>query len=286
MIFFIFKYLMSEILNYSRRKFIYNTGCFCGASLILPSCTQVAISDRQQFNILSDDFLYSKTFPAYNNFKSQTKLITGTLEYNNLVNIGFKIRDAINIYYEEKKEKNPTDNFQWEFILVDDEQTKNAWCMPGGKIAFYSGILPIAKNNDGIASIMGHEIAHAVARHSAERASRAILVDAGTYAFERLVLGTSLTGYSKDLYGQLRQVGLELPFSRSQESEADYLGLIFMTLAGYNNAEAYRVWERMKKSAGNKGPSEFLSTHPSPDNRIKKIKEWIPIVTSQYPAIG
>ena len=277
---------MSENTNLSRRKFIYGAGCMCGASLVLSSCTEVAMSDRQQFNILSDDFLYSKTFPAYNNFKSQTKLITGTSEYNNLIDIGFRIRDAINVYYQNNGEKNPTENFQWEFVLVDDNQTKNAWCMPGGKIAFYTGILPIAKNNDGIASIMGHEIAHAVARHSAERASRSILMDAGTYAFERLVLGTSLTGYSRDLYGQLRQVGLELPFSRSQESEADYLGLIFMNLAGYNTEESYKVWERMKESLGDTGPAEFWSTHPSADNRIKKLKEWIPIVSNQYPAIG
>ena len=160
--------------------------CTCG-TLLLPSCADVAMSDRKQFNILSDDFLYSKTFPAYENFKSQTKLITGTSEYDNIVKIGYDIRDAINVYYANQGGSDPTENFQWEFVLVDDDQPKNAWCMPGGKIAFYSGILPIAKNNDGIASIMGHEIAHAVARHSAERASRSILMDAGTYALQRFV---------------------------------------------------------------------------------------------------
>jgi hypothetical protein len=277
---------MTYIAKLSRRKFIYSSGCFCGASIFLSSCAQVVLSERKQFNILSDNYLYSKTFPAYNNFKSQTKLITGTSEYNNLIDIGFQIRDAINVYYENNGEKNPTKNFQWEFVLVDDDQTKNAWCMPGGKIAFYSGILPIAKNNDGIASIMGHEIAHAVARHSAERASRSILMDAGTYALEKFVLGTNIKGYSRDLYGQLRQLGLELPFSRNQESEADYLGLIFMSLAGYDVEESYRVWERMKESMDGKGPAEFWSTHPSNDNRIKQLKEWIPIVSRQYPAIG
>ena len=110
-------------------------------------------------------------------------------------------------------------------------------------------------------------------------------MDAGTYAFERLVLGTSLTGYSRDLYGQLRQVGLELPFNRSQESEADYLGLIFMSLAGYNTDETYKVWERMKEDMGGKGPAEFWSTHPSPDNRINKLKERIPTVNLKYPAV-
>ena len=275
---------MTHLLNLSRRKFISGMTCTCASSLFLPSCTDVAMSDRKQFNILSDDFLYSKTFPAYENFKSQSKLLTGTNEHNHIVEIGYGIKDAINVYYAQKNKKNPTDNFQWEFVLVDDAQTKNAWCMPGGKIAFYSGILPIAKNSDGIASIMGHEIAHAVARHSAERASRSILMDAGTYALERLVLGTSLTGYSRDLYGQLRQLGLELPFNRGQESEADYLGLIFMNLAGYDPNESYKVWERMKKETGS-GPAEFFSTHPSPENRIKKLKGWIPEIRSKYPSI-
>ena len=276
---------MTHFSNLSRRKFVWGMTCTCG-TLLLPSGADVAMSDRKQFNILSDDFLYSKTFPAYENFKSQTKLITGTSEYDNIVKIGYDIRDAINVYYANQGGNDPTENFQWEFVLVDDDQTKNAWCMPGGKIAFYSGILPIAKNNDGIAAIMGHEISHAVARHSAERASRSILMDAGTYALQRFVLGASLTGYSRDLYNQLRQLGLELPFSRSQESEADYLGLIFMSLAGYNMEESYKVWERMKEDIGGKGPAEFWSTHPSPDNRINKLKEWIPNVKLQYPPIS
>ena len=272
---------MSKLLHLSRRKFLYNTTCGCASSLLLFSCAEVAMSERKQLNILSDDYLYSKTFPAYNNFKSQSKLITGTNEYNKIVNIGYGIRDAINAYYETNVEVNPTSNFEWEFILVDDNQTKNAWCMPGGKIAFYSGILPIAKNDDGIASIMGHEIAHAVARHSAERASTAMLTDFGTMALEKFVLGQRLpkaTGY-------VRQFGLDLPFNRSQESEADYLGLIFSSLGGYDINESYKVWERMKEDIGGSGPSEFFSTHPSPDNRIKKLKEWIPLVNAKYPAI-
>ena len=275
---------MTCLQNISRRKFLWGISCTCGTALFLPACTEVEISGRKQINIVSDDYLYSKSFPAYENFKSKTKLITGTSEYNNVVDIGYKIKDAISVYYAKKNIKNPTENFQWEFVLVDDDQTKNAWCMPGGKIAFYSGLLPIAKNNDGIASIMGHEISHAVARHSAERASRAILMDAGTYAFERLILGTSMTGYSRELYGQLRQLGLELPFSRSQESEADYLGLVFMSLSGYNTEESYLVWERMQKEVGGE-QSEFFSTHPSPKNRVIKLKEWIPQVSKEYPPI-
>jgi predicted Zn-dependent protease len=272
---------MSDFLNYSRRKFIQNAGCFCGASLFMSSCSQVAISDRQQFNILPDSYLYSKTFSAYEKFKSENKLITGTKEYNSIVNIGHKISDSINYYYKQRGKNNPTDNFEYEFILVDDSNTKNAWCMPGGKIAFYSGMLPIANNDDGIASIMGHEIAHAVARHSAERASIAMLADIGTKAFETFVIGQSLPG-SK----YLRKFGLDLPFSRSQETEADYLGLIFMSIAGYNIEESYKVWERMIEETKRGNNSQFFSTHPSPDNRITKLKKWLPIVSSRYPAIG
>ena len=273
---------MSKLIHLSRRKFIYSSGCARAASILFPSCTEVAMSDRKQFNILSDDFLYSKTFPAYNNFKSQSNLITGTSEYNQIIDIGYSIRDAINVYYQENNQKNPTTNFEWEFVLVNDDQTKNAWCMPGGKIAFYSGILPIAKNKDGIASIMGHEIAHAVARHSAERASTAMLADLGTMALEQFVFKQQLPQAS----GYVRQFGLDLPFNRSQESEADYLGLIFSSLAGYDINESYKVWERMKEDMGGSGPSEFFSTHPSPDNRIKKIKQWIPLVNAKYPAIS
>ena len=273
---------MSKLIELSRRKFIYGASCSCASGLLLPSCTEVAMSERKQFNIMSDDFLYSKTFPAYNNFKSQSKLITGTSEYNQLVETGFNIRDAINAYYDGNGEKNPTSNFQWEFVLVDDDQTKNAWCMPGGKIAFYSGILPVAKNKDGVASIMGHEVAHAVARHSAERASTAMLADLGTMALEQLVLGQQLPKAA----AYVRQFGLDLPFNRKQESEADYLGLIFSSLAGYNINESYKVWERMIEDSGGSGPSEFFSTHPSPKNRIIKLKEWIPLVNIQYPAIS
>ena len=273
---------MSVFNNISRRKFIYGCSCVCASSLILPSCTEVALSDRQQLNILSDDFLYSRTFPAYNNFKSQSKLITGTSEYNQIVDIGFKIRDAINIYYETNSQEDPTSNFQWEFVLVDDDQTKNAWCMPGGKIAFYSGILPILKNEDGVASVMGHEIAHAVARHSAERASTAMVTDLGIMALEQFVLGQRL----QQAAGYVRKFGLDLPFNRKQESEADYLGLIFSSLAGYDINESYKVWERMKEDMGGSGPSEFFSTHPSPDNRINNLKGWIPLVNAKYPAIN
>ena len=271
---------MSYFTNLSRREFIWGMSCACGTALILPSCTEVAMSERKQMKIFSDDYLHSKAFPAYENFKLQAKLITGTSESQKITNIGLSIRDAINVYYANRDEQDPTSNFQWEFVLVDNDKIKNAWCMPGGKIAFYTGLMPIAKNDDGIASIMGHEIAHAVARHSAERMTTAILVDAGTYALEKFVLGQRLPSFSN----QLRRYGLDLPFNRKQELEADYMGIIFSNLAGYNIDESYKIWKRMQEEGGT-GPAEFFSTHPSPENRIKKLKEWIPEIRSKYPSI-
>ena len=260
----------------------------CAASLILPSCTQVALSDRQQFNILSDNFLYSKTFPAYDNFKSQTKLITGTSEYRNLIDTGYRIRDAINVYYESNGEKNPTENFQWEFVLVDDDQTKNAWCMPGGKIAIYTGILDVTKNTDGLASVMGHEIAHAVAKHSVERASRGMLLNTSTQLFD-IFTGGKLSQVNRvtgmNTVGLLSQIGIMNPFSRTQETEADYLGMIFASLSGFDIRETKKLWERMKEANKGKEPPQFMSTHPSSSKRIKDLKEWENAVILDYPPI-
>ena len=128
---------MSELIDFSRRKFIYSASCACTSGLLFSSCTEVAMSERKQLIIYPDGFLYSQAYPAYNNFKSKSKLITGTSEYDQIIEVNNKIRHAINIYYDSSGQKNPTSNFQWEIILVDNDQTKNAWCMPGGKIAFY-----------------------------------------------------------------------------------------------------------------------------------------------------
>jgi predicted Zn-dependent protease len=159
---------------------------------------------------------------------------------------------------------------------------KNAWCMPGGKMAVYSGILDIANNNNALAALMGHEIAHAVARHGSERASQGVLLDIGTMALEKLVLGQTLSGDSKRLYEYFANFGLMLPFSRSHETEADYLGLVFMHIAGYEMEEAIGMWERMNKDGSSSQPPEFLSTHPSNKTRIENIKKWIPEVKKNF----
>ena len=195
---------------------------------------------------------------------------------------------SINEYFERSNLENPTQGFDWEYILIDNDKVKNAWCMPGGKIAVYSGILEVTKNTNGLAAVMGHEIAHAVAKHSVERASTSVLVQTGTSIID-IATGGKLSTINRstgmNTVGLLSQIGILNPFSRKQESEADYLGLIFSSLSGYDVREAPKIWERMKEAHKGKTPPEFMSTHPSPDNRIKKLNGWMHEDEIKYPPI-
>ena len=195
---------------------------------------------------------------------------------------------SINEYFERSNLENPTQGFDWEYILIDNDKVKNAWCMPGGKIAVYSGILEVTKNTNGLAAVMGHEIAHAVAKHSVERASTSVLVQTGTSIID-IATGGKLSTINRstgmNTVGLLSQIGILNPFSRKQESEADYLGLIFSSLSGYDIREAPKIWKRMKEAYKGKTPPEFMSTHPSPDNRIKKLNGWMNEVIINYPPI-
>ena len=248
----------------------------------LTSCTSVSITDRKQLMILGDDVIYPEAFKAYKDFKSKTKLIKSGKEIDEINKVTNNLKTAIKKFYKSKGRKDPTSNFAWEVVLVDNKEIKNAWCMPGGKMAVYSGILEIANNEGSLGALMGHEIAHAVARHGSERASQGLILDLGTMAVEKLLIGRPLTGDSRKLYNYFTTFGVMLPFSRSHEAEADYLGLVFMHFAGYDLNESYKMWERMDKlNSGNRTP-EFLSTHPSNKTRIKKIKEWIPFVKENY----
>ena len=250
--------------------------------IFLTSCTSVSITDRKQLMILGDDVIYPEAFKAYKNFKSKTKLIESGKEIDQINKVTSNLKTAIKNYYRSKGKKDPTSNFAWEVVLVDNKEVKNAWCMPGGKMAVYSGILEIANNEGSLAALMGHEIAHAVARHGSERASQGLILDLGTMAVEKLLIGRPLTGDSRKLYNYFTTFGVMLPFSRSHEAEADYLGLVFMHFAGYDLDESYKMWERMDKlNSGNRTP-EFLSTHPSSKTRIENIKKWIPLVKENY----
>ena len=250
--------------------------------VFLTSCTSVSITDRKQLMILGDDVIYPEAFKAYKDFKSKTKLIESGKEIDEINKVTNNIKTAIKNYYKSEGQKDPTSNFAWEVVLVDNKEVKNAWCMPGGKMAVYSGILEIANNEGSLAALMGHEIAHAVARHGSERASQGLILDLGTMAVEKLLIGRPLTGDSRKLYNYFTTFGVMLPFSRSHEAEADYLGLVFMHFAGYDLDESYKMWERMDKlNSGNRTP-EFLSTHPSSKTRIENIKKWIPLVKENY----
>ena len=250
--------------------------------VFLTSCTSVSITDRKQLMILGDDVIYPEAFKAYKNFKSKTKLIESGKEIDKINKVTNNIKTAIKNFYKSEGKKDPTSNFAWEVVLVDNKEVKNAWCMPGGKMAVYSGILEIVNNESSLAALMGHEIAHAVARHGSERASQGLILDLGTMAVEKLLIGRPLTGDSRKLYNYFTTFGVMLPFSRSHEAEADYLGLVFMHFAGYNLDESYKMWERMDKlNSGNRTP-EFLSTHPSSKTRIENIKKWIPLVKENY----
>ena len=278
---------MSKINNINRRKFLEIFGyCSCGA--IISSCTNAPITQRKQLKLLPESTINRQAAQLYERVKSKTKLSNDKDQLEEIRSIGGKIENAVSSFFESKNKKDPTYNFQWEYILVDNDKIKNAWCMPGGKIAVYTGILKITKNKDGLAAVMGHEIAHAVAKHSMERASRALVLNVGTAALD-IFTGGAVSNTQRttgvDVAGMLRTFGIDNPFGRKQESEADYLGLIFSSLAGYDIRESVKIWERMKEANKGQEPPEWMSTHPSSTRRIESLTRWIPEIIIEYPPI-
>ena len=264
----------------NRRYFLQVLGCGC-LSIGLTSCSTVAITDRKQLKLIPESQINAKAARIYEQVKKKEKL-------NEIKEIGKKMEYSINEYFERSNLENPTQGFDWEYILIDNDKVKNAWCMPGGKIAVFTGMLKVTKNTNGLATVMGHEIAHAVAKHSVERASTSLLVQTGTSIID-IATGGKLSKINRttgmNTVGLLSQIGILNPFSRKQESEADYLGLIFSSLSGYDVREAPKLWERMKEAYKGKTPSEFMSTHPSADNRIKQLNEWMNEVVINYPPV-
>ena len=271
----------------NRRKFLGYMGCGC-CSLMLPSCTTAPITERKQLKLISEASLNAKAAKIYEKIKNKEKLSDDKNKLNEIKEIGKKMEFSISNYFDKSNLADPTVGFDWEYILIDNDKIKNAWCMPGGKIAVYTGILKITKNTNGLAAVMGHEIAHAVAKHSVERASRSVLIQTSTSIidiFSGGVLSDINRSTGMNTVGLLSQIGIMNPFSRKQESEADYLGLIFSSLSGYDIRETVKIWERMKEANKGKEPPEFMSTHPSSDNRIKKISDWINEIIIDYPPI-
>lgn len=245
--------------------------------LFLLSCSTVPITGRKQFSLVSDAQLLPMAFQQYQGFLDNNKISSNAEMTAELKTIGKRIAGAVDRYMRANDMAEKADAYRWEFNLIDDK-TVNAWAMPGGKVVFYTGIMPIAKNTDGIAAIMGHEVAHAFARHGAERMSTGMLAQAGGLATALLTGGKDPKQQQMWMtaYGVGSQLG-QLKFSRTHETEADKLGVVFMIMAGYNPAESVNVWVRMSKRAGaQQAPPEFLSTHPSNQTRIRELTEWIP----------
>ncbi len=271
----------------NRRKFLSYVGCGC-CGLILNSCTTAPITERRQLKIIPEAKLNAQAAQIYEKIKEKEKMSDDLQTLNLIKDIGKKMENSIDEYFSRNNLENPTRNFEWEYILIDKKKTRNAWCMPGGKIAVYTGILDATKNTNGLAAVMGHEIAHAVAKHSVERASRGMLLNTGTQLFD-IFSGGKLSQVNRatgmNTVGMLSQIGIMNPFNRKQETEADYLGMIFSSLSGYDIRETVKLWERMKEfNKGNEQP-EFMSTHPSSSNRIKNLNEWINEIIIDYPPI-
>jgi len=273
--------------NINRRKFLGYFGCGC-CSLILPSCTTVPITERRQLSIIPESRINKQAAAAYENFRSKSKLITSGSQLNEVREIGKKMEIAVSAFFLKEKKEDPTRNFGWDYILVDNEKVVNAWCMPGGKIAVYTGLLKVTKNTDALSIVMGHEIAHAVARHSVERMSHAMTINLGTTVAD-IFLGGAINR-TRNSVGQntgldIFQLGIMNPFGRKQETEADYLGLIFSSLSGYDIRESVKLWQRMAKKNKGKEPPVFLSTHPSSKKRIENLENWMTNVMLKYPPI-
>ena len=270
----------------NRRKFLSYVGCGC-CGFLLNSCSTAPITDRRQFKIIPESKLNAQAAQVYEQVTNKEKLITDS-RLNDIKQIGKKMEDSISEYFYQSKLDDPTVNFDWEYILIDNKKVRNAWCMPGGKIAVYTGMLEVTKNTNGLAAIMGHEVAHAVAKHSVERASRGAVLNVSTQVID-ILSGGKLSTVNRttgmNTVGLLSQLGIMNPFNRKQESEADYLGMIFSSLSGYDIRETVKIWERMKEFNKGKAPPEFMSTHPSAENRIKKINEWTNKIILEYPPI-
>ena len=254
----------------------------------LHSCSTAPITDRKQLKIIPESKLNAQAAKIYEKVKKKEKMSKDTKTLNLIKNIGSKIENSISEYFYRENLTDPTSNFQWEYILIENKKIKNAWCMPGGKIAVYTGILDVTKNKNGLAAVMGHEIAHAVAKHSVERASRGVLLKTSTNIIN-IATGGKLSEINRatgmDTVGLISSIGIMNPFNRKQETEADYLGMIFASLSGYDIRETVKIWERMREANKGKEPPEFMSTHPSSTNRISNINEWINEIIIKYPPI-
>jgi predicted Zn-dependent protease len=264
------------------KKSQIGTLVFILAVFFFHACSLVPLTGRRQLSLVSNAEMLSMSFSQYDQFQKENRMSSNGAETDAVKRVGRNIQNAVTTYFARNNLSQGLNGFAWEFNLVENKEA-NAWCMPGGKVMVYSGILPLTQNEAGLAVVMGHEIAHAVAKHSNERMSQALVAQLGGQA-----LGVALKQKPQQtqqiwmtLFGVGVQLGAVLPYNRLQEGEADHLGLIFMAMAGYDPRTAVGFWQRMAKKGGAK-PPEFLSTHPTDKKRISKIIAEIPEALKYY----
>jgi len=249
----------------------------------LAACATVPLTERRSLSLISDAELVSLSNEQYAKVLKESKLSTDQQEVQMVTRVGKRIGTAAEGFLKESGAGDKIKNYKWKFNVIEDDKTVNAWCMPGGKVAVYTGILPVTKNETGLAVVLGHEVAHAIAEHGNERMSQALLAQLGGVA-----LSVALAKQPEETsqlfmaaYGVTANVGALLPYSRLHESEADRIGLTLMAKAGYDPHEAVRFWQAMSAQGGSRPPT-LLSTHPAPESRIKKIKSYIPEAMRYY----
>ncbi|MFH7019177.1 M48 family metallopeptidase [Flavobacterium sp. FlaQc-47] len=256
-------------------------------AIIIGGCATNPVTGKKNLNFVSNSELFPSSFQQYNAFIAENKVITGTADAKRVEAVGARIKSAAEKYLTYLGQAQYLSDYRWEYKLVDNKEV-NAWCMPGGKIVVYSGILPVTQNEAGLATVMGHEVSHALANHGAQRMSAAQLQQIGGAA-----LGAATSGKSESTqqifaqaYGLGSEVGVMLPFSRSNETEADKIGLTLMAIAGYNPDDAISFWTRMSAKSGAAGTPEFMSTHPSDASRIANLKSLIPEARAMASKVG
>ncbi|HSD13302.1 MAG TPA: M48 family metallopeptidase [Flavobacterium sp.] len=258
-----------------------------GALVIAISCAKNPFTGKNTMALVPNSQIFPSSFQQYSQFLGENKVIKGTKDAERVENVGMKIKAAAERWLNANGKEDYLKDYKWEYNLVDNKEV-NAWCMPGGKIVFYTGILPICQNDAGMATVMGHEVAHALANHGQQRMSAGMIQQLGAVG-----LGVAAGGQSKETqaaimtaYGIGTEYGGMMPFSRSHESEADMIGLTLMAVAGYNPDQAIEFWQRMAANAGGQKPPEFMSTHPSDETRIANIKKLIPKAKEEAAKFG
>ncbi|MGC1206293.1 MAG: M48 family metallopeptidase [Flavobacteriaceae bacterium] len=256
-----------------------------GILLLILSCATNPFTGKKTMALVPNSQLFPTAFAQYDQFLTENKVVTGTKDSEMITRVGQRIAVAAERWLNANGNEGYLKDYKWEYNLVDDK-TVNAWAMPGGKIVFYTGILPIANSETGVAAIMGHEVAHALANHGQQRMSAAYVQQGVALAGNIAIQDEQSRNAFNQYYGIGSQVGVMLPFSRSHETEADSIGLTLMAIAGYNPAEAAELWKRMKANSGGQAPPEFLSTHPSNDSRIANLTALAPRAVEEAKKFG